>query len=221
MSVTGRGDNLRIRWHNSSNTAFTGTGRKGQRHCVVRVHCSLCVFVKMGVWMCANEKQWGRKECVYKRKSVFPRKIEWARDTCVYMTRKRDRKRFSLCLLTGYDTTTHWKGDRQKKRYIGREERVRDRRGEWGLREGENKILLKQRAVKEILILVFKTKAFLWFSQSTGRLGNRSMSSIKELIKAHATIISLRPAVLIKHSLYRNYFPRKQISCKDYYVYFN
>lgn len=47
-------------------------------------------------------------------------------------------------------------------------------------REGAKKILLKQRAGKEILILVFKTKAFLRFSQSTGRRGNRSMSCIKK-----------------------------------------
>lgn len=59
---------------------------------------------------------------------------------------------------------------RKKKRDVGREER-KIRKREEGAEGGEKKILLKQRAGREILIAIFKTKTFVWFSQSTGGLG--------------------------------------------------
>lgn len=51
---------------------------------------------------------------------------------------------------------------RKKKRDVRREEREIRKREE-GAEGGEKKILLKQRAGREILISIF-----VWFSQSTG-----------------------------------------------------
>lgn len=44
----------------------------------------------------------------------------------------------------------------------------RDTKREEGAEGGEKKILPKQRTGREILISIFKTKTFVWFSQSTG-----------------------------------------------------
>lgn len=60
------------------------------------------------------------------------------------------------------------KGEYRKKKIdVGREERKIRKREEGG-EGGEKKILLKQRAGREILISIFETKTFVWFSQSTG-----------------------------------------------------